>query len=215
MSIDERVRDPERSSAIASEGLSSDVLSMIFLETLRQMFMSSDNFATHRMRYRNPPLLWSSDVAKSKIRIIRAEDWKPQDEGMMPMLLVRSQGTTMAGLNIDGTIDPVEETIESPERIAYMVIGRVVLWAVSPDPNEANSIAWEAMLFYAAFSRPICQEHGIGKLSPAGVGPPVRLKEKKGVWGVPLTIAIQWQVTQELSEQQPVLSDIRTDMRFG
>lgn len=208
--LDERIRDPHLISTIADEGLSEEVVSQIFLETLRQFFMNPDNFSVRRMRDRNPPLVWSPKEEETKVRILRDIDWVPENMGQTPEIIIRSQGTEWQAINNQAGIDDYYISGEAPDRIGSMVTGRIVVWSISPSGEESRMIGWELGTFFDAFSQPFCREWGFYTVRPAGVGGPARIRERKGYWGTPLVIGYQWQLSQEVTEQKPVLAEIKT-----
>jgi len=212
MSYDERIRDPELRSQLADEGLSDEAISKIFLDLIRTFFLSADNFTTKVMRSRDPALLWSDDVSESAIRIVRAEDWVPENMGKDPEIVIRAQGTTWSSTHVDGTIDsPDSDRVDDPEVVSSIILGRAVIWAISTSASEAKNVAWELALFFAAFAQPIAREFGFQKIVPGGVGAPVRISERKGYFGCPIIIASQFELTQELIEQQPRLAELKVD----
>jgi len=208
---DERIRDPNLVSTIADEGLSENLVSKILLECLRQMFLSSDNFATATMRNRQPSLIWSPDVALSRVRIVRDVDWAPQDEGRMPEIVIRLQGVQWQSPNVGGRMDAPYETVEDPEWLSQLVTGRCVVWAISSVPDEAKELAHEIGLFFSAFAPAITQEYGLEQLTVAAIGGVVHVAERKGCWGCPVALGYRWTITQQLIQQRPRIAEIISD----
>lgn len=209
MPYDERIRDPLLRSQLADEGLTDEVVSKIFLEVLRHFFLSVNNFTTKTMRERDPAMLWSDEESETAVRIVRAEDWEPANMGQTPEIVVRSQGSTWKSNQVGGMIDsPEDDTVENPTRISDFVFNRTVIWAISKSSSEVKNIAWELATFFSAFSGPMQKEYGFCNLRPAGVGGLVRIRERKGYWGSPVVIASQWELIQDLIEQQPRLAEI-------
>lgn len=208
----ENIRDPELRSRLAEEGLCDDVVGLILLELIRQFFTSINNFTTHRMRSRNPAMLWTADVATTRVRIVRLEDWDPANMGQTPEIVIATQGTMWNGIQNGGEFDAPEETIDDPTRIVDAVVGRATIWALSKESAEARAISQELGLFISAFSRPIREEYGFTNFRPGGVGNPARIEERAGYWACPVTLAYTWNQTQELLEQQPRLAEIKPEI---
>lgn len=212
MTYDERIRDPELRSQLADEGLSDDAVSKIYLELLRTFFLNANNFGTKVLRNRVPALVWSEDVSESAIRIVRADDWVPENMGKAPEVVIRSQGTTWASQQVGGIIDVADnDRVDDPDVVSSIILSRAVVWAISASPTEAKNVSWEIAMFFAAYARPIQQEFGFQKVVPGGVGGAIKVKERKGYWGCPVVIASQWELTQELIEQQPRLGELKVN----
>ena len=208
MPYNEKIRDTELRSQLADEGLSDEVVSKIFLEVIRAFFLNAENFSTKVMRNRTPALVWSESAEDSKVRIVRGVDWKPEDMGKTPEIVIRNQGSTWKANQVGGLIDPpADDRIDDPDLVSSFIYSRIVVWAISNSPTEARNIAWELGTMFMAYARPIRAEYGFSKVSPAGVGAPVWIQERKGYWGCPVVVATQWELTQELIEQQPVLAE--------
>jgi len=209
--FDERMRDyPNRGEAL-KEGLSEFLVSQILLETTRSLFLSADNFTTNFMRQRSPILRWDADPEESTVRIVRYVDWQHADTGRTPEIVIRNQGTRWTSWNNAALIDTPDETTEDPDYINDYVAARATIWAISPVADEAWSIAWEMGTFFSAFSMPLIKEYGFTNLRTAGVSNPAKIRERKDYWGSAVVLALMWQVTQEMIEQQPVLAEVHTE----
>ena len=204
----EKIRDNGLISRVADEGLSEETVSQILLETFRQFFLNASNFSSRRMRHRDPALLWTNNPATSRVRIVRDIDWDPKTMGATPEIVIRSHGTLLKKINVQGFMEAYEETVEDPTTVIDLVTGRAVIWSISPSGEEARMLAWELAQMLSAFSEQLCKEYGLATMSPGGVNGPVRIKERKGYWGVPVTLGYQWQMVQEVIEQQPRLAEI-------
>lgn len=209
MPYDERIRDPELRSQLADEGLSDEVVSKIFLETLRNFFMDENNFSTYVLRNRVPSLVWTDDESTSKVRIVRDIDWVPASMGATPEIVIRSQGSTWRTNQVGGLIDPPDDDrVEDPDLVSSFIYSRTVVWTISNAGSETRNVAWEIGTMLTAFARPLRKEFGFSKIAVAGAGGPVRIEERKGYWGCPVVVATQWELTQELIEQQPRLAEV-------
>ena len=212
MPYDERIRDAELRSAVGDEGLSDEVVSMIYLETIRQFFLNTDNFSSYVLRNRVPTLLWTANADTSAVRIVRGIDWVPENMGKTPEIVIRNQGSTWTSNQVGSVVDPWDnEQIEDPEIVSTFILSRTVVWTISTSATEARNIGWELGMFLAAFAQPLQREYGFTKLAIAGAGAPVLIAERKGYWGVPIVVAAQWENTQELIEQQPRVAEIRME----
>ena len=210
MSYDPKIHDPETRTNMVLESLSDETVSRIFLETMRQFFMNVNNFTTHRMRERQPPLTWKEDerTGEPGVRIVRDVDWVPENMGKTPEIVIRSGGTMWKPINNDAAVDPFEETVEDPTIVSDQITGRHAIWVISPVASEARMIAWEIGSFLSAFASPLRCEYGFSVIRPAGIGNPVKIKERKGYWGVAVAIGYIWYLSQELIEVKPRLAEI-------
>jgi hypothetical protein len=202
------LRDPNEHSAIASAGLTENTVGRIFLEEVKGLFMDPDGFQVYEMRNHNPTMRWDPDVSKSRVKIVRAEDWDPKTGGVTPEVVIRTQGTNWAWMNNAGMLDVPEDEMEDPDYIAYRIVGRVVIWSVSAVVDEVKMMGWEISQFLGAFAKPLCREWGFDNLQPAAVGPPVHLAECKEAWGVPVALALAWQCVQAVNQQSVPLAEV-------
>ena len=204
----EKLRDSTSVNTAPAEGMSDEKLSEVLLETLRQFFMSSSNFTTSALRGRSPAYLWSSDDAASTVRIVRDGDWAPGDMGRTPTIVIKSGGTQWQATNVSGMIDAPWVAIEDPTFVSELIICRYSIWVISPVFEEAWNIAWELGTFFSAFSRALSDEWGLAAIRPAGISNPVHIKEAKEYWGATVALAVSWQITQAVAEQQPLLAEL-------
>lgn len=210
LAFDPKIRNPALRSTLACETMSPNAISKIFLDLVRTFFTTRDNFTTGAMRDRNPPLLYSDNEECTTLHIERDIDWIHKNEGQTPQIVVSSKGTQWAKLSSDGTIETADETKEDPDTVVDYIIGSVVLWCVSQVADECDMIGWELAAFLSAFANPIINEYGFHSFRVAGVSNPVRIAEVKGSWGVAVTLALGWQISQEINMQAPLLAKVRT-----
>ncbi len=205
---DERTRDPQTTSSIRSEPMTEERLSQVFLETLRQFFLNPLNFQSRIMREREPALTWDPDPAEEKVRIVRDIDWLEKSMGNTPEVVVRSQGTQWQTYTRDGKMTHPHSPVEGAEWITHHITARLSIWSISHVPSEARNISWEIATFLAAFARPLANEYCLILIAPAASGGTVKIEERKGYWGSPVSVGCEWFLTQSLTEQAPRLAEI-------
>lgn len=183
------------------------LLSGTIRQVLTQYFCDESNIENPYLRkYITQFGKWTPDYETTGLIIENAENWKPENSGSKPAILIKDGEWVFDKQGIDNFIG--DDYRSGEQFFTGIWRGSHSIYVLADNASETKIIAAEIAVFLSRFARPIRRELGLQDFSVSKIGAIQQVKEQKESYMTPIFLEYSVLDTWTLTEEAPRLKRI-------